>query len=89
MDRREIATTERLTFRLSRNRQPPPSEEIVDAIRPEERPAEPSKEAPRPPKTSARQSLLREMSSRRALRQAIIFHEVLGPPRSLRRSENL
>ena len=39
------------------------------------------------PRSPVRRDLRRVLSSRRALREAILLHEILGPPKGMERSE--
>ena len=39
------------------------------------------------PRSPVRRDLRRALSSRRALREAILLHEILGPPKGMERSE--
>jgi hypothetical protein len=39
------------------------------------------------PRSPVRRDLRRALSSRRALREAILLHEILGPPKGTERSE--
>ena len=75
---REQLIEEAVQSRSTARRDAPPEEAV--------REPSPRREtsAPAPvPRTTARSELLAALTSRQALRQAILLHEVLGPPKSL------